>query len=166
MGPGPPACHMLVLPKTPSPPPPPNPVLISLGRLQKGKALTLCSSKFTLQLKDRQPRPDIHTPPPRELIKTGGNGGGEGDLGRSRLELTTVVNLVFSAQSGTQDHRILCSLGWSPAHYVAKAGLRLRISLSLPSSAGIIGVQHHLTCLRLRLRTFTHSETGSDAEEC
>lgn len=35
-----------------------NSVLISLGRLQKDKALTLCSSKFTLQLKDRQPRPD------------------------------------------------------------------------------------------------------------
>lgn len=88
------------------------------------------------------------------------------DLGRSHLELTTVVNLVFPAQSGTQDHRILCSLGWSLAHYVTKAGLRLRIPLPLPLSAGIISVQHHHAWLRLRLCPLTHSEAGSVAEEC
>lgn len=52
---------------SPSPPTPPpntaNSMLISLGRLLKGRTLTFCSSKLTLQLKDKQARPDIYSLP-------------------------------------------------------------------------------------------------------
>lgn len=46
-------------------------VLISLGRLLKGKSLTFLSSKLTLQFKDKPARPEAYSlPSGKELIKT------------------------------------------------------------------------------------------------